>query len=206
MCWCISCVVAHNAKVIGHYHLQQEKKSREMNNTFLSNLFFSHWSTSDRYFLLFWIHKQSFAQKLTGLVTGPTDAPPDDTPWYLRYGARGLGIFGAFCKYLYHLVGSRTKLWKLLLTMTMMMIFSCHPVWILELLWSVDDKLFERIVGYPSNISRYFGDVNWGASLLHVLGSCTKISPSCWKPASLLSCWWLLYVSMHDPFNLLFIR
>ncbi|XP_031640267.1 calcium channel flower isoform X3 [Contarinia nasturtii] len=38
----------------------------------------------------------SFAQKLTGLVAGPTDAPQDDTPWYLRYGARGLGIFGAF--------------------------------------------------------------------------------------------------------------
>lgn len=44
--------------------------------------------------------------------------------------------------------------------LTMIMIFSCHPVWILELLWSADDKLLERIVGYPSNISRYFGDVN----------------------------------------------
>lgn len=41
---------------------------------------------------------------MTGLVTGPTDAPPDDTPWYLRYGARGLGIFGAFCEYLSGLI------------------------------------------------------------------------------------------------------
>lgn len=42
---------------------------------------------------------QSFAQKLTGLVTGPTDIPQDEQiPWYLRYGARGLGIVGAFCK------------------------------------------------------------------------------------------------------------
>lgn len=143
----------------------------------------------------FWIYKQSFAQKLTGLVTGPTDAPPDDTPWYLRYGARGLGIFGAFCEYF----GIWLDRWfwhfprKLFLTMTMF--FSCHPVWILELLWSADDKLFERIVGYPANISWNFGDVNWGASLLHVFGSCTKISPSCWKPAPLLSRWGLLHVS-----------
>lgn len=41
---------------------------------------------------------QSFTQKLAGLVTGPQDAPQDDTPWFLRYGARGLGIVGAFCK------------------------------------------------------------------------------------------------------------
>lgn len=38
----------------------------------------------------------SFAQKLTGLVAGPQDGPQDDTPWYLRYGARGLGIVAAF--------------------------------------------------------------------------------------------------------------
>ncbi|XP_055314080.1 calcium channel flower isoform X1 [Sitodiplosis mosellana] len=39
---------------------------------------------------------EGFAQKMTGLVAGPTDAAQSDIPWYLRYGARGLGIFGAF--------------------------------------------------------------------------------------------------------------
>lgn len=47
---------------------------------------------------LYFIISQSFAQKLTGLVAGPQDGPQDDTPWYLRYGARGLGIVAAFCK------------------------------------------------------------------------------------------------------------
>ena len=47
---------------------------------------------------------QSFSEKLVGLMARPgqTDAPKDDIPWYLRYGAQGLGIFGAFCKTLFH--------------------------------------------------------------------------------------------------------
>lgn len=29
---------------------------------------------------------------------GQSEGPKDDVPWYLRYGAQGLGIVGAFCK------------------------------------------------------------------------------------------------------------
>lgn len=42
---------------------------------------------------------QSFAEKLTGLIAGPENAQSGDIPWYLRYGARGLGIVGAFSEF-----------------------------------------------------------------------------------------------------------
>lgn len=170
-------------------------------NTFSWHFFHSSTSSHLWFSLSFEIYKQSFAQKLTGLVAGPTDAPPDDTPWYLRYGARGLGIVGAFCECLTSasrliLFANFHKKWFLMMN-SVVASFSYHPVWILELFWSDCDKLCERIVGYHSNNRRHCGDVDWGASLLHVPGSCTKTSPTCWKPAILLSCCWLLHVSHY---------
>lgn len=32
---------------------------------------------------------------------GQDNVPKDEIPWFLKYGARILGIVGAFCKYLY---------------------------------------------------------------------------------------------------------
>jgi len=82
----------------------------------------------------------SFAQKLTGLVAGPADGPQDDTPWLLRYGARGLGIVA----------------------------FLRHTLWILELFRSTDDKFCECFVGHFADTGRYCGDGDRSARLLHV--------------------------------------
>jgi len=40
----------------------------------------------------------SFSDKLAGLMARPgqSEPPKDDVPWYMRYGAQGLGIVGAF--------------------------------------------------------------------------------------------------------------
>ena len=38
-----------------------------------------------------------------GLLARPSDGPADDTPWYLKYGGRALGIVGAFFAILFGL-------------------------------------------------------------------------------------------------------
>lgn len=70
--------------------------AREKKNVFLPRII--SYDIDFKTLTTIFYYSQSFAQKLTGLVAGPQDGPQDDTPWYLRYGARGLGIVAAFCK------------------------------------------------------------------------------------------------------------
>lgn len=74
--------------------------------------------------------------------------------------------------------------------------FSCHPIWILELLWSAHDKFLQCIIRDYSDTGGHFGDVDWSARLLHVHWLCTKIRANCRNEATILSSCRLLHVSI----------
>lgn len=48
---------------------------------------------------MFDLLQAGIAEKFTSLMAKPNQDPNDDTPWYIKYGARVVGIIGAFCKH-----------------------------------------------------------------------------------------------------------
>lgn len=75
-------------------------------NTFEEYVFLLHiaYQLLEITFDYFLFLMQSFSEKLVGLMARPgqSEPPKDDIPWYMRYGAQGLGIVGAFCMYSYN--------------------------------------------------------------------------------------------------------
>lgn len=90
--------------------------------------------------------------------------------------------------------------WHLLIWYFLMS-HSRHSIWILELFWSDHDKLFQCIIRDHSDTGWDYGDVNWGARLLHVYRLCTEVCANRWESATVLSGCRLLHVSLLQWLN-----